>query len=106
MTVQVTDESAFSAGSLGVQVVLFVITGGIYGLYWMYKTAKQLDEGTDASLSPILVIVPVYGVWMLSGGAEAVTEQSQVLLFLLFLVFGPAAWYLIQSGINELAATA
>lgn len=106
MTVQVTDESAFSAGSLGVQVVFFVITGGIYGLYWMYKTAKQLDEATDASLSPILVIVPFYGVWMLSGGAEAATDQSRVLLFLLFLIFAPAAWYLIQSGINELAATA
>ena len=100
---QVTDASAFRRGPLGKQIVLFVITLGFYGLYWMYKTADQLDRGTSSDINPILVIVPFYGLWLVAGGAEAVTEQSQGVLFLLFLVFGPAAWYLIQSGINEVA---
>jgi hypothetical protein len=103
MPAEVTDASAFRRGSLGKQVVLFVITFGFYGLYWMYKTADQLDRGTSSDINPILVIVPFYGLWIVTDGAEAVTDQSQGVLFLLFLVFGPAAWYLIQSGINEVA---
>jgi hypothetical protein len=106
MSTQVEDPSAFSEGSLGMQIVLTVITLGFYPIYWMYKTASQLDSGTDASLTPILVIVPIYNLWMISDGGEAVTDQSSVVLFLLFMVFGPAAWYLIQTGINDVAAEA
>jgi hypothetical protein len=102
----VTDSSAFTKGSLGKQVALTVVTFGLYSLYWMYKTADQLDRGTDASLTPILVIVPFYGQWMLADGGEAVTDQSSGILFLLFLVFGPISWFLIQSGINDVASGA
>ncbi|WP_225307817.1 MULTISPECIES: DUF4234 domain-containing protein [unclassified Haloarcula] len=104
---QVTDETAFEAGSLGLQVVLFVVTGTLYGLYWLYKTAKQLDAGTDQNLTPILAVIPIVniiGVWQISNAAEAVTDQSGVVLFLLFVVFGPISWFLIQSGINDAAA--
>ena len=104
MSSTVTNKAAFNHGSLGKQVVLFIVTLGLYGLYWMYTTAAQLDAGTDANLTPILVIVPFYGQWMLADAAEAVTDQSGAVLFLLFLVFGPAAWFLVQSGINEVAA--
>jgi len=106
-TPQVTDSSAFENGSLGLQIVLFVVTGTLYGLYWLYKTAKQLDEGTDQNLSPILAVIPIVniiGVWQISNAAEAVTDQSGVVLFVLFVVFGPISWFLIQSGINETAA--
>lgn len=106
MSPQVTDKSAFTQGSLGKQVGLFIVTLGLYGLFWMYKTASQLDRGTDADLSPILVIIPIYGQWMLSEGAEAVTDQSQVVLFLAFVAFGPVAWFLIQDGINDIASAA
>ena len=80
-----------------------VVTLGLYSIYWMYATAQQLDQGTDTSLTPVLVIVPFYGQWMLADAAEAVTDQSGVVLFLLFVVFAPAAWFLIQSGINDIA---
>lgn len=103
MTPEVTNESAFERGSLGKQVVLCVITFGLYGLYWMYKTAEQLDEGTDEDLNPILAIVPFYGWWIVANAAEAVTDQDGIILFVLFVVFGPASWFLIQSGINEIA---
>ncbi|MBV0902056.1 hypothetical protein KTS37_09680 [Halomicroarcula salina] len=102
-----TDSSAFENGSLGLQVVLFVVTGTLYGLYWLYKTAKQLDEGTDQNLSPILAVIPIVniiGIWQISNAAEAVTDQSGVVLFVLFVVFGPISWFLIQSGINDTAA--
>jgi hypothetical protein len=104
MTPEVTNESAFTQGSPGKQVVLAIITFGFYGFYWMYKTADQLNNGTDAELNPILVIVPFYGQWILSNAAEAVTDQDGIILFVLFLLFGPASWFLIQSGINEIAS--
>jgi hypothetical protein len=102
-TPQVTNPSAFSKQSLGIQVVLTIVTLGLYPLYWTYKTAKQLDAGTNQSLMPILGIIPVLNLvafWQVSSAAEAVTNQSKVIIFILFLVFGPISWYWVQSGIN------
>lgn len=105
-TPQVTNASAFEQGSLGIQVVLTIVTLGLYPLYWTYDTAKQLDRGTDANLMPILGLIPVVNLvafWQISGAAEAVTDQSKIVLFLLFLVFAPISWYWVQSGINGVA---
>jgi hypothetical protein len=106
MSPSVTNKSAFSEASLGKQVGLAVVTLGLYALYWMYATAQQLDQGTDANLTPVLALVPFYGQWIVADAAEAVTDQSSVVLFLLFLFLGPAAWFLIQSGINDAASGA
>jgi len=109
----VTDPSAFKQGSLGIQVVLFIVTLGLYGLYWYYNVNSQLAAGTDAQFSAgtrtILSIIPVLGlywVWQTCNDAEAVTDQSGGLLFVLFIVFSPISWYLIQSGINQTASSA
>lgn len=106
MAATVTDSSAFTEKSLGIQVVLSIVTIGLYTIYWLYSTAKQLDQGTDASLTPILAIIPILNIvamWQISSAAEAVTDMDRGILFLLFIVFAPASWYLIQSGMNEAA---
>lgn len=103
---RVTNASAFEKGSLGLQIVLSIITLGLYPLYWGYKTASMLDQGTNRSCTPILAVIPlvnIIGYWQIANAAEAVTDQSGVVLFLLFIVFGPASWFLIQSGINSTA---
>lgn len=103
----VTDESAFESKSLGMQVLLTVVTFGLYTIYWSYSTAKQLDRGTDASLTPILAIIPLVNViaaWQISKAGEAVTDQSRVILFVLFVFFAPLTWYWVQSGMNDVAA--
>lgn len=105
---QVTDATAFEEGSLGIQVVLAIVTGGLYGLYWFYSTAQQLDNGTDQDLIPILGIIPgvnIIAMWQVSNAAEAVTDKSGIVLFVLFLVFGPISWFWIQSGINDVASS-
>ena len=105
-TVTLENESAFEAKSLGIQVVLFVVTLGLYSLYWLYSTAKQLDEGTGESLSPILAVIPlvnIIAVWQISNAAEAITDQGKLLLFVLFIFLPIVPWYLIQSGMNDVA---
>lgn len=106
----VTDAAAFTHRSLGKQVLFAIVTLGIYTIYWWHVTHTQLNEGTDAEFNPLLrtigLFIPIYNfvvVWQTSHDAEAVSEQSGVIHFILFLVFPPAAWYLIQSGINAVA---
>jgi len=105
-TPQVTDESAFKSGSLGMQVLFTVLTLGLYTIYWTYKTAKMLDRGTDKSLSPVLAFIPFVNIiayWQISKAGEAVAEQDAMPVFLLFLFFPIISWYWIQSGINAAA---
>jgi hypothetical protein len=112
----VTDPSAFKEGSLGLQVVLFIITFGLYGAYWLYKVNSQLAAGTDADFDPMMrtllaivlspFLIGLYWIWQTCEDAEAVTDQDGPILFLFFLVFSPVAWFLIQSGINQTAQSA
>lgn len=108
---EVTDASVFKKGSLGKQAVLAIITLGLYGVYWWYDTNQQFDGGTSADLNPtvqtVLFIIPplnLYAIWKFAGAAEEVAGQSAVVLFLLFIVFPPAGWYLVQTGINGIAS--
>lgn len=104
----VTNASALEQKSLGIQVLLFMVTLGVYSLYWFYSTAKQLDQGTDQGLTPILGIIPVVNLicaWQISSAAEAVTDQSKVIMFVLFVIFAPVSWYWVQAGINRAAAS-
>jgi hypothetical protein len=106
-TPQVTDPSAFSEGSLGMQVVFSVLTLGLYSFYWTYKTAKMLDRGTNQSLTPILAFIPVANIiafWQISEAAEPITEKDAMPVFLLFLFFGVISWYWVQTGINSVAS--
>lgn len=104
---KITDPSAFSKGSLGLQVVFTFLTLGIYPLYWTYKTAKMLDRGTDQNLTPILAIIPLANIisfWQISEAAEPTTDKDPMVVFLLFIFFGIISWYWVQSGINSVAS--
>lgn len=106
-TPEVTDATAFENKSLGIQAVLMVVTGGLYALYWFYSTASQLDEGTNQDLTPILGVVPfvnVISAWQIAGAAESITDKSNIVTFVLFLVLAPVSWYWIQSGMNDVAS--
>jgi hypothetical protein len=109
-SLQITDPSAFQERSLGKQIGLSVITFGLYPVYWWHLVHKQLAAGTDADIDPmmrtLLLFVPIYGLWKSSDDASVVTDQDGVVLFLLFLVVAPVGWYMVQSGMNEVAASA
>jgi hypothetical protein len=109
MSPNVTEKSAFKHGSLGKQVLLAIVTLGMYNLYWFYQASEQLANGTDADIDPtmvtILILVPFYGMWNFCNYADAVTDQDSTVLFLLFLFTGVGGWYLVQSGINDTAGS-
>lgn len=105
-SVEITDPSAFSSQSLGIQVVFTILTLGLYPLWWSYKTAKVLDKGTNQDLSPILAFIPFANIivlWQISKSSEPLTDQDAMPVFLLFLFFGIISWYWVQSGINSVA---
>jgi hypothetical protein len=104
---------------------LAIITLGIYGLVWYYKTNKELAEvgkarGTDecgdspgTSLLAVtlgaLVIVPAflsaYNFCKRLQAAERLTGAPQGmepgLLFLLYVFLSPVAAYIAQSNLNK-----
>lgn len=109
----VTDPSAFRSRSLVKQVLFSIITLTFYWIYWFHIVHKQLAAGTDADFSPgwrtIGLFIPIYNfvvMWRTCHDCEAVTDQDGVILFILLLVFAPAYWYLVQTGINDVATSA
>jgi hypothetical protein len=96
-----------------VQVGLFIITIGIYGIYWFYVTATELKYlAKDSSASPalwtVLLFIPFgcfYSFYKYSEIYQKVSSDSlnQWILFLLWIVFSPAVWFIVQVELNKKA---
>jgi Domain of unknown function (DUF4234) len=101
--------------SLGMQVLLMVVTCGIYAIYWFYQTACELQEATgDSEASPalwtVLIFVPFGGLYSHYKYAELYEKWSRDhfnrwLLFVLGIVFVPAVWFIVQTELNRVATT-
>lgn len=88
------------------------ITLGIYWLYWFYQTTRELGEINKSDTNPVvwticlfIPIVNLYFIWKYCGEAEKLLnkEQSQLVLFIAWLVFFPITQYLVQVGLNKKA---
>lgn len=95
------------------QVVLFVITLGIYALYWYYSTLKDLhtangkDEG--AGIWALVMLVPILGYFAYWHYASEFSEFTvgrypTLVMFLAWIVFAPIVWLLVQMELNKAAA--
>ena len=89
--------------SMGMQVLLMIITLGIYGIYWFYVTSKEMVEykGLDGSpdLWTLLSLIPfvnLYAEYKQGEAVEALTDGSinRWVIFILWLVFSPAVWFI------------
>jgi len=72
-----TAASARPAGhprSIGVCILLFVVTFGFYGWYWSYKTHEEMKQETGDGLGGVLGLV----VWILLGFVSAFVIPSEV----------------------------
>ena len=98
--------------NMGKQVLLYIVTFGIYRFYWFYVTTKEMVEykGLDGSpgLWTFLSLIPLvnfYAYWKHSKAVEALTDgrYGTVLIFVLWIFFEPAVWAITQIELNKLA---
>ena len=96
-----------------VQVLLMIVTLGIYGIYWFYVTSKEMiayrNLNGSAGLWTVLMILPfidLYASYKQGEAVEALTEGSinKWIIFILWLVFSPAAWFITQTELNNRAS--
>ncbi len=96
-----------------VQVILFIITLGIYGIYWFYATYNEMTRAngkTEANgcLWTILLLIPIanlFAVWKHSMEYAEVVDQKYpgIAIFILWLVFAPVVWFIVQTDLNRAA---
>ncbi len=95
------------------QVFLVIITLGIYVLYWFYQVSMEMKEATkDTQASPalwlILFFIPFGGLYSMYKFGELYEKFStehfnKWLLFVLYIVFSPAVWFIVQTDLNRKA---
>ena len=96
------------------QVVVWVLTFGLYGFYWYYSTLEEMTkfngQRTNSLVWTILMVVPflnLRAMWKHASAADKVFEKEYpaVLLWLLWIFIQPAVWILVQLELNRIAGT-
>jgi Domain of unknown function (DUF4234) len=59
---------------IGFGILLFIITLGIYSLYWVYKTQEEMKQHTGEGLGGVLGLV----VWIVVSAVSAFVIPSEV----------------------------
>jgi hypothetical protein len=59
---------------VGLGILLFVITFGFYGWYWVYKTQEEMKQHTGEGLGGVLGLV----IWILISPVSAFVIPSEV----------------------------
>ena len=59
---------------VGFGIFLFIITLGLYGLYWVYKTQEETKQHTGEGLGGVLGLV----VWIVVGAVSAFVIPSEI----------------------------
>jgi hypothetical protein len=95
------------------QIGLFIITLGIYGIYWFYVTSTEMkylakDQSASPALWTVLLFIPLanfYSIYKYSEIYQKVSSDSlnMWILFLLWIVFSPAVWFIVQIDLNKKA---
>lgn len=99
--------------NMGLQVLLVIVTLGIYIVYWFYQTASEMkevvkDPEAKPTLWTILLFVPVaniYSYFMYSELYEKMCSEkiNKWILLILWFFFSPAIWFLVQRDLNRIA---
>ncbi|MBU45028.1 MAG: hypothetical protein CMN76_17585 [Spirochaetaceae bacterium] len=102
-------------------LLLTFVTCGIYGIIWIYKVSDALaQELPEEGINPGMVILLFFitcgiypliwyykmGEWLPKVGQKygKNIENEGTLLLLLGIFFSPAALYIIQDRINQIAS--
>jgi len=97
--------------NMWIQCLLFIITLGIYGLYWYYVTTKEMAEYTETRSYPYiftiaLMVPPLCFLSFYEHGwlFEELTEKNinRWFMFLFWIAFPPVVWAIVQLKLNQL----
>ncbi len=95
------------------QVILFIITLGIYGIYWFYATLEELHQANGREPGgcgwTILAVIPLahfFAWWHYANEYASFVRDKYpgIAIFILWLVFPPAVWFLAQRDLNRAAS--
>ena len=98
--------------NMWMQVVLAIITLGIYAIYWYYVTTKEMLEYQGQEGSPglwtFLLFIPfanLVSYWKQAGLVEGITKQRypQWLMFVLWIFASSVVWLITQIELKKLA---
>ena len=59
---------------IGFGIFIFIITFGLYGLYWVFKTQEEMKQHTGEGLGGVLGLV----VWIVVGAVSAFVIPSEI----------------------------
>lgn len=93
------------------QVLLMIVTFGLYSLYWFYETSVELkalskDENISPALMTVLLFIPfgvIYSHYKYSEMYEKVAADhlNKWILYLLWFFCAPAVWFIVQMELNK-----
>ena len=87
--------------------ILGFLTLGIYFIYWMYETEKELNELGSNIPSFILYFIPIVNIYWLyrytKGWAYVTKKDDAIVYFILFYFLGIVMPYLVQKSLNQIA---
>ena len=99
--------------NMWMQVLLFIITLTIYGIYWFHVTLGELyrANGTEDKrrwLWTILYIIPIvkfFAYWHQGYEYDKFINGKYpgIAIFILWIIFPPAVWFLVQRDLNAAA---
>jgi apolipoprotein N-acyltransferase len=92
--------------SIGLSIVWFILTVGIYGIYWVYKTQEEVKRYSGHGVGGVLGIV----IYLLISPVTFFVVPSEVRfspvrgiygLWILLPIFGPIIWFVqVQGALN------
>lgn len=91
-------------------IILSVITFGIYAIYWIFMTKKEINDMGAKIPTAWLSLIPIVNIYFFYRYAEGFSnfvkkDNSPILWFLLYLVIAPVAMILIQIELNKYVTT-
>ena len=99
--------------NMWVQVLLTIITLGIYTIYWFYVTLEELhrangNEDGGGCLWTILYVIPIanlFAYWHQGQEYDKFINGKYpgIAIFILWIVFAPVVWFLVQRELNAAA---
>ena len=99
--------------NMWVQVLLAIITLGIYTIYWFYVTLEELhrangNQDGGGCLWTILYLIPIanlFAYWHQSQEYDKFVSGKYpgIAIFILWIVFAPVVWFLVQRDLNAAA---